>query len=108
MAVNIHASFRMFKMTKRINSKISKSGSTFKLPDCKTAEILRKAGITTVVKVSAAETKSTDTMINAILKEFGKTVRKETKTLNKTAEKQRRANMKSAKEATIKKINAQA
>ena len=76
----------------------------YKLPDKATVGIFHKAGINWNVKVSAADSKPTDNKIDAILKDFGKAVRKESKALKKAADQQRRSSMKTAKEAAIKRI----
>lgn len=78
----------------------------YKSPDAKTETILRKAGITSSVKIAAAGTKSTDTHINNMLKSFGKNVRLESRELKKNTNKNRKSAMKSAKEDSLRKINA--
>jgi len=77
-----------------------------KKPNKSVSDILRKAGVRISVVVTSVDTKSTDTKITALLKNFGKSVRSETKELEKISSKQRKHSLKITKAATTGKLRA--
>lgn len=55
----------------------------------KTSKILKRSGINFDVKVASADTKSTDANMKTLLGDFRKMIRSETKSITRTAEKNR-------------------
>ena len=77
-----------------------------KKPNQKVSDILRKVGVKVPIIVSSVDTKSTDTKITALLKDFGKAVRSESKEIKKASTRKRRASLNNAKTATTVKLHA--